>query len=169
MGLDVFAIVGAGNGGQASAADLTRFARAQLCGDGPVTATTLAAMREPYGRQMGMAIWGLGVMLSLYVTLDMFVNMDEFTEQDYPILTTVGNIVTGRCSGLRVFTNEVRLFNFAGCGTAVTGDQIAVVALFSGGRQGDAIAALGPTGAGGIAGEDIFDFANRITAIARSR
>ena len=24
---------------------------------------------------------GLGVMLSLYVVLDMFVNMDEFTEQ----------------------------------------------------------------------------------------
>ncbi len=36
---------------------------------------------------------GLGVMLSLYIVLDMFVNMDEFTEQGYPALTVLGNIV----------------------------------------------------------------------------
>ena len=36
---------------------------------------------------------GLGVMLSLYVVLDMFVNMDEFTEQGYPVLTVLGNVV----------------------------------------------------------------------------
>lgn len=34
----------------------------------------------------------LGAMLSLYVVLDMFVNMDEFTEQGYPLATVVGNI-----------------------------------------------------------------------------
>ncbi|MCH7808120.1 MAG: LptF/LptG family permease [Planctomycetes bacterium] len=37
---------------------------------------------------------GLGVMMSLYVTLDMFVNMDEFTEQGYPIATVVANIAS---------------------------------------------------------------------------
>ena len=37
---------------------------------------------------------GLGVMMSLYVTLDMFVNMDEFTEQGYPIPTVIRNIIS---------------------------------------------------------------------------
>jgi len=36
----------------------------------------------------------LGAMLSLYVVLDMFVNMDEFTEQGYPVTTVVGNIIS---------------------------------------------------------------------------
>jgi lipopolysaccharide export system permease protein len=34
----------------------------------------------------------LGTMLSLYVVLDVFVNMDEFTEQGYPIPTVVRNV-----------------------------------------------------------------------------
>lgn len=34
----------------------------------------------------------LGVMLSLYLVLDMFVNMDEFTEQGYPLLQVLGNM-----------------------------------------------------------------------------
>ncbi|MFQ5461253.1 MAG: LptF/LptG family permease [Phycisphaerae bacterium] len=34
----------------------------------------------------------LCVMISLYVTLDMFVNMDEFTEHGYPLSVVVGNI-----------------------------------------------------------------------------
>lgn len=37
---------------------------------------------------------GLGIMLSLYVVLDMFVNMDEFTEQEYPLTVVVGNIAS---------------------------------------------------------------------------
>ncbi|MGD2107883.1 MAG: LptF/LptG family permease [Phycisphaerae bacterium] len=37
---------------------------------------------------------GLGVMLSLYVVLDMFVNMDEFTEQGYSLPVVVGNIAS---------------------------------------------------------------------------
>ena len=36
---------------------------------------------------------GLGVMLSLYVVFDMFVNMDEFTEHGYPAWTVLGNMV----------------------------------------------------------------------------
>lgn len=36
----------------------------------------------------------LGTMISLYVALDMFVNMDEFTEQGYPLPTVIGNIVS---------------------------------------------------------------------------
>jgi len=35
---------------------------------------------------------GLGVMLSLYVVPDMFVNMDEFTEHGYPVPVLLGNI-----------------------------------------------------------------------------
>jgi len=34
----------------------------------------------------------LAVMISLYVALDMFVNMDEFTEQGYPPLTVIRNM-----------------------------------------------------------------------------
>ncbi len=34
----------------------------------------------------------LCVMISLYITLDMFVNMDEFTEHGYPLSVVVGNI-----------------------------------------------------------------------------
>ncbi len=36
---------------------------------------------------------GLSVMLSLYIVLDMFVNMDEFTEQGYPVWTIAWNMV----------------------------------------------------------------------------
>ena len=36
---------------------------------------------------------GLGVMLSLYVVLDMFVNMDEFTEKGYPLKTVIANMI----------------------------------------------------------------------------
>ncbi len=35
----------------------------------------------------------LAVMISLYVVLDMFVNMDEFTEQKYPLTTTIANMI----------------------------------------------------------------------------
>lgn len=35
---------------------------------------------------------GLAVMISLYVVLDMFVNIDEFTEQGYPLLVVLKNI-----------------------------------------------------------------------------
>ena len=35
----------------------------------------------------------LGVMLSLYVVLDMFVNMDEFTENRYPTTTVIANMI----------------------------------------------------------------------------
>lgn len=36
----------------------------------------------------------LASMLSLYVVLDMFVNMDEFTEQGYPIPTVIRNVIS---------------------------------------------------------------------------
>ena len=36
----------------------------------------------------------LGTMLSLYVVLDLFVNMDEFTEQGYSAPTVIGNIIS---------------------------------------------------------------------------
>ncbi len=36
----------------------------------------------------------LAIMISLYVVLDMFVNMDEFTEHGHPTLTVVGNIIS---------------------------------------------------------------------------
>ncbi len=36
----------------------------------------------------------LATMLSLYVVLDMFVNMDEFTEEGYPVPTVIGNIAS---------------------------------------------------------------------------
>lgn len=35
----------------------------------------------------------LGAMLSLFVVLDMLFNMDEFTEQGFPLTTVIGNIV----------------------------------------------------------------------------
>lgn len=35
----------------------------------------------------------LGSMLSLYVVLDLFVNMDEFTEHGYPTVTVIGHII----------------------------------------------------------------------------
>ncbi|MEP5766354.1 MAG: serine hydrolase domain-containing protein [Halieaceae bacterium] len=46
-----------------SAADLTRFAQAQLRADAPLADSSVSTMREPLGREMGMAIWGAGVML----------------------------------------------------------------------------------------------------------
>ncbi len=36
---------------------------------------------------------GLGVMISLYIVLDLFVNMDEFTEAGYPLAEVLRNIV----------------------------------------------------------------------------
>jgi lipopolysaccharide export LptBFGC system permease protein LptF len=36
----------------------------------------------------------LGVMLALLAVLDMLLNMDEFTEQGYPLTTVIGNIVS---------------------------------------------------------------------------
>jgi len=36
---------------------------------------------------------GLSVMISLYIALDMFVNMDEFTEHGYPLSTVIVNII----------------------------------------------------------------------------
>ncbi|MGB2988260.1 MAG: LptF/LptG family permease [Phycisphaerae bacterium] len=36
----------------------------------------------------------LGTMLSLYVVLDLFVNMDEFTEQGYPVPIVIRNIIS---------------------------------------------------------------------------
>ncbi len=36
---------------------------------------------------------GLSVMICLYIALDMFVNMDEFTEHGYPLSTVIANIV----------------------------------------------------------------------------
>ena len=36
----------------------------------------------------------IGAMISLYVVLDLFVNMDEFTEQGYPLTTVVKNIIS---------------------------------------------------------------------------
>lgn len=50
---------------------------------------------------------GLGVMLSLYVVLDMFVNMDEFTEQGYPALTVVGNIVSYYTPNLLLYFSQL--------------------------------------------------------------
>jgi len=47
----------------ASTSDLTRFVLAQLDETGPLSASTLASMREPHGHEMSMAIFGLGVML----------------------------------------------------------------------------------------------------------
>ena len=35
----------------------------------------------------------IGVMISLYVVLDMFVNMDEFTEQGYPLPIVIRNMI----------------------------------------------------------------------------
>ena len=35
----------------------------------------------------------IGTMISLYVVLDLFVNMDEFTEQGYPLVTVVKNVM----------------------------------------------------------------------------
>jgi len=50
---------------------------------------------------------GLGVMLSLYVVLDMFVNMDEFTEQGYPVLTIAGNIVGYYAPNLLLYFSQL--------------------------------------------------------------
>lgn len=36
----------------------------------------------------------LATMISLYIVLDLFVNMDEFTEQGYPISTVLANIIS---------------------------------------------------------------------------
>ncbi|MCH8146844.1 MAG: LptF/LptG family permease [Planctomycetes bacterium] len=36
----------------------------------------------------------IGTMISLYVVLDLFVNMDEFTEQGYPVPTVIKNVIS---------------------------------------------------------------------------
>jgi CubicO group peptidase (beta-lactamase class C family) len=43
--------------------DMTRFVLSQLGDAAPLGLEQIAAMREPLGREMGMAIWGRGVML----------------------------------------------------------------------------------------------------------
>jgi len=50
---------------------------------------------------------GLGVMLSLYVVLDMFVNMDEFTEQRDPVLSILGNIVSYYTPNLLLYFSQL--------------------------------------------------------------
>lgn len=50
---------------------------------------------------------GLGVMLSLYVVLDMFVNMDEFTEQRYPFFTILGNIADYYTPNLLLYFSQL--------------------------------------------------------------
>jgi CubicO group peptidase (beta-lactamase class C family) len=60
-----YAAAGA-TGLSSSAADLSRFAQAQIPGSSvaPVLPlASVAAMREPHGREMGADIWGLGTML----------------------------------------------------------------------------------------------------------
>jgi CubicO group peptidase (beta-lactamase class C family) len=47
----------------ATAADLTRFAQAQLRDGAPLSQEMVVAMRAPHGHQTGLAIWGLGTML----------------------------------------------------------------------------------------------------------
>lgn len=55
----------AATGLSASASDLIAFAQAQLRVDGapPLTRANVDAMRQPYGRKLGLDVWGLGVML----------------------------------------------------------------------------------------------------------
>lgn len=61
----------------------------------------------------------LGTMLSLYIVLDMFVNMDEFTEQGYPALTVLGNMVSYYWPNLFVYFKELAgaISLFAGLAT----------------------------------------------------
>ncbi len=49
----------------------------------------------------------VAVMLSLYVVLDMFVNMDEFTEQGYPFVTTMGNMVDFYVPNLLLYYSQL--------------------------------------------------------------
>ncbi len=49
----------------------------------------------------------LGTMLSLYIALDMFVNMDEFTEQGFPVLTVVGNMMSYYWPNLFLYFKEM--------------------------------------------------------------
>ncbi len=49
----------------------------------------------------------LGAMLCLYVVLDMFVNMDEFTEQGYPLPTVVGNIISYYLPNLLLYFSQL--------------------------------------------------------------
>ena len=61
----------------------------------------------------------LGTMLSLYIVLDMFVNMDEFTEQGYPVWTVMGNMVSYYWPNLFVYFKELAgaISLFAGLAT----------------------------------------------------
>ena len=49
----------------------------------------------------------LGTMLSLYVVLDMFVNMDEFTEQGYPIHIVIRNMFSYYWPNLFLYFKEM--------------------------------------------------------------
>lgn len=49
----------------------------------------------------------VAVMLSLYVVLDMFVNMDEFTEAGYPALTVLSNIVDYYAANLLLYYSQL--------------------------------------------------------------
>ncbi len=50
---------------------------------------------------------GLSTMLSLYVALDMFVNLDEFTEQGYPLPTVIRNIISYYWPNLLLYFKEL--------------------------------------------------------------
>jgi len=50
---------------------------------------------------------GLAVMLSLYVVLDMFVNMDEFTEHGYALTTVIGNMVDYYVPNLALYFSQL--------------------------------------------------------------
>ena len=52
-------------------------------------------------------VLGLGTMLSLYVALDMFVNMDEFTEHGYPFGTVLRNIASYYWPNLFVYFKQL--------------------------------------------------------------
>lgn len=49
----------------------------------------------------------VAVMLSLYVVLDMFVNMDEFTEHGYPALTVLSNMVDYYVPNLLLYYSQL--------------------------------------------------------------
>ncbi len=49
----------------------------------------------------------LAVMVSLYALLDMFVNMDEFTEHGYPAHTVVANVVSYYAPQLLVYFSQL--------------------------------------------------------------
>lgn len=62
----------------------------------------------------------VAVMLSLYVLLDMFVNMDEFTERSLPVTTVIGNIVDYYVPNLLLYFKQLSgvIMTFACLATA---------------------------------------------------